>query len=183
MQHDPDLLEALAAFKPVPFDGVVFRATRQNLSPVAASTNGGRWMVPRAAPVLYTSQQREGSLAEISFHYARMTPVPTKPVTVHRLQVSSRRTLKLIQADIASLGVPREQYKEVGLLRTQQIGAAVEYLGCDGLIAPSARWSCDNLILFPERLAIDCELEILESEEVEWLAWAKANGLYDHEEM
>ena len=182
MQHDPELLDALTAFTPVSFDGVVFRATRQSLSPVAASTNGGRWMCPRGAPVLYTSLQKEGSLAEIAFHYTRMTPVPTKPVMVHRLQVSSRRTLKLIQADIASLGVPAEQYKEVGLQRTQEIGAAVEYLGCDGLIAPSARWSCDNLILFPERLALDCELDILGSESVDWLEWAKEHGLHGPDE-
>ena len=61
--------------------------------------------------------------------------------------------------------------------RTQEIGAAVEFLGCDGLIAPCARWACDNLILFPDRMAMDATLEVVTSEAVDWITWATSNGL------
>ena len=85
--------------------------------------------------------------------------------------------LRLIRADIAAMGVPQSEYQEANLPRTQAIGAAVEFLGCDGLIAPSARWGCENLMLFPERMGTDASLELVSNETVDWLAWGTAQGL------
>ncbi len=177
MVHDPDLLDRLEAWPRVSFDGEVFRATRLSLDPLAGSYNGGRWMSPDAAAILYTSLERDGALAEIAFHWSRLNPQPTKPVVVHRLRVEARRALRLIRADLPRLGIPESAYGAVNLARTQEIGAAVEFLGCDGLIAPSARWSCDNLMLFPERLAHDAKLEVVRSEIVDWIKWAEEAGL------
>ena len=129
------------------------------------------------AGVLYTSLAKEGALAEISFHWSQLSPRPTKPVMLHALRVAAHRTLKLVRADLASLGVPESTYSGINLPRTQEIGAAVEFLGCDGLIAPCARWTCDNLILFPDRMGIDATLEVVNSETVDWLVWATAKGL------
>lgn len=136
-------------------------------------------MTRDAAAVLYTSLEREGALSEIAFHWSQLNPRPTKPVLVHRLRIVAHRTLRLIRVDIAALGVPESEYMGVNLPRTQAIGAAVEFLGCDGLIAPSARWNCDNLMLFPERMGTDSTLELAHSEQVDWLAWGRANGLID----
>lgn len=66
MIRDADLLDRLAAFPTEAFSGHIFRATRQSIDPVAASTSGGRWMPTGGASVLYTSLTREGALAEIS---------------------------------------------------------------------------------------------------------------------
>ena len=129
------------------------------------------------AGVLYTSLAREGALAEISFHWGQLTPRPTKPVMLHTLRVAAHRTLKLVRADLESLGVPESAYGGVNMPRTQEIGAAVEFLGCDGLIAPCARWRCDNLILFPDRMGVDANLEIVQSEAVDWVTWATTLGL------
>lgn len=179
MIHDPDLLDRLDALPKESFDGEAFRATRMSLDPLAASYNGGRWMLRDAAAIVYTSLVREGALAEIAFHWSQLNPRPTKPVVVHRLRVVAHRTLRLIRADLATLGVPDSVYKDVNLSRTQEIGAAVEFLGCDGLIAPSARWGCDNLMLFPERMGGDATLELIHSETVDWIAWAKDKALLD----
>ena len=177
MIHDPDLLDRLESLPKESFAGDVSRATRMNLNPLAGSYSGGRWMRRDAAAVVYTSVTREGALAEIAFHLSQLNPRPTKPIVVHRLRVVAQRTLRLIRADLATLGVPESVYKNVNLPRTQEIGAAVEFLGCDGLIAPSARWSCDNLMLFSDRLGADATLEIVSSETVDWIAWATENGL------
>jgi hypothetical protein len=177
IHHDPRLLERLDALPREPFDGDTFRATRLHLDPRAGSYNGGRWMVPDAAAVLYTSLEREGALAEIAFHWMQLTPRPTKPVQLHCLRVAARRTLRLLRADLAALGVPESVYAGVNLPATQAIGAAVEHLGCDGLIAPSARWPCENLMLFPDRLGGDAALQVARSETIDWLAWAEAKGL------
>jgi hypothetical protein len=105
-------------------------------------------------------------------------PRPTKPVMLHTLRVAAHRTLRLVRANLAVLGVPESSYSGVSMPRTQEIGAAVEFLGCDGLIAPCARWDCDNLILFPDRMGIDATLEVVESSPIDWVQWAIANGLF-----
>jgi len=147
------------------------------VDPLASSYSGGRWMRRDGAGVLYTSLAREGALAEISFHCSQLTPRPTKPVMLHTLRGVAHRTLKLVRADLETLGVPESAYGGVNMPRTQEIGAAVEFLGCDGLIAPCARWSCDNLILFLDRMGVDASLEIVQSEAVDWINWATARGL------
>ena len=177
MLHDPDLLDQLDALPKETFDGEVSRATRQSLDPLASSYSGGRWMRHDGAGVLYTSLAREGALTEISFHWGQLDPRPTKPVVLHTLRVVTHRTLRLVRADLPTLGVAESRYGGINLPRTQEIGAAVEFLGCDGLIAPSARWPCDNLILFPDRMGIDATLEVVTSESIDWLAWAITNGL------
>jgi RES domain len=173
--HNPRLIEALEKFETRSFEGDVFRATRRSLDPTTASTSGGRWAKRDGDPVLYTSLQREGALAEIAFHWSSFTPRPTKPVLIHTLNVRCDRSLKLIKADLHSLGVTSDDYAIANYTRTQEIGAAVSFIGCDGLIAPSARWACDNLILFTENLAMDITITPKTVEEVDWQAWADAN--------
>lgn len=134
-----------------------------------------------AAAVLYTSCQREGALAEIAFHWSQLTPRPTRPVVVHTLRVVTRRTLRLIRADLAALGVPQSVYESLNPPRTQAIGAAAQFLGCDGLIAPSARWLCDNLVLFPEQMDASASVDLIRSETVDWAAWATDNGMFGAE--
>lgn len=177
MIRDAELLAKLESYPTERFEGVVYRATRQNLDPLVTSRSAGRWMQPDVASVLYTSMYREGALAEISFHWSQFTPMPTKPATIHTLQVTAHRTLRLLRVDLPKLGVPASEFTMVNHPRTQQIGAAVEFLGCDGLIAPCARWACDNLILFPDSASFGGNLEVVHSEDVDWLAWARGSGI------
>ena len=51
------------------------------------------------------------------------------------------------------------------------------FLELDGLLAPSARWPCDNLMIFAENQALGEKLEPLGAEEVEWRSWAEGDGL------
>lgn len=59
--------------------------------------------------------------------------------------------------------------------QTQAIGAAVAFLECDGLLAPSARWTCETLALFVDNHA--GRLEAVSTEEVDWPKRARANDL------
>ena len=177
MIHDTGLLDKLDALPKEAFSGDAYRATRQSLEPLVSSSNGGRWMPKGGASVLYTSLAREGALAEIAFHWSQLTPRPSKPVLLHTLVIASRRTLRLVRADFTVLGISDADYDSVNPPRTQEIGAAIEFLGCDGLIAPSARWDCDHLILFPDSLGGDTTLEVTASEQVDWVKWAIKSGL------
>lgn len=129
--------------------------------------------------VLYTSMAEEGALAEIAFHWSRLTPLPSRPARLHRLRVGTKRTMRLVRTDLPGLGVEMSRFEAIGYERTQAIGAAIAFLGCDGLIAPSARWSCDNLILLNDHQDADGVLEVSTSRDVDWLAWAGSHGFLD----
>jgi hypothetical protein len=68
------------------------------------------------------------------------------------------------------------RYGERDYELTQRIGAALAFLGLDGLIAPSARWQCDNLMIYQTNHLLNERLEVIEDERVDWGAWARANG-------
>ncbi len=181
MIHDQALVDRLSALRTERFDGEVFRATRVGADPTAPSISGGRWAPPPQGDpgiyVLYTSLQRDGALAEVASFLAGLTPVPgPRAIKVTRLAVSTVRTLRLARAGLADFGIDLGRYGERDYAQTQRIGAALAFLGFDGLIAPSARWTCDNLMIFAENHALSERLEPVSEEEIEWREWAQENG-------
>ena len=181
MTHDLSLVGALSARLTERFAGSVFRVTQVAANPLAPSVRGGRW-APTARPgeefpVLYASFERDGALAEVASYLVELTPIPgPQPVKVSRINVSTSRTLRLARIDLESLGVDMNRYGVRDYARTQEIGAAATSLGIDGLIAPSARWPCNNLMVFTGNLDPQERLGVVGSEEVEWRAWARARG-------
>lgn len=184
MIHDQDLLDRLSAFPTERYNGDVFRATGVNTDPTAPSINGGRWA---PAPdhelgiyVLYTSLERSGAIAEVVSFLAELTPIPrSRPIKVTRLAVTTTHTMRLARTNLESLGVDFKRYGERNYPVTQKIGSAIAFLGLDGLIAPSARWQCDNLMIFTENHTLTERLDILGSEEVEWRSWAREHGFIE----
>ncbi len=177
MSHDPTLLDALSRRPQSTFGGSAYRATRVKHDPLLASTRGGRWAPDNGPEILYTSLEREGALAEIAFHWSQLTPMPIQPVALHTLAVGTTKTLRLIRSDLASLGVKENLYETINYSRTQEIGAAIAFLGCDGLIAPNARWSCENLMIFMEHVPLDREFTVTATDSVDWIDWARKNNL------
>ena len=182
MIHDQDLVDRLSENRPERFEGDVFRATRVGADPTAPSTSGGRWAPPSQGDpgvyVLYTSLERDGAIAEVASFLAELTPVPgPRPIEVTRLAVSMARTMRFARAQLPALGVDLARYGERDYIQTQKIGAALAFLGFDGLIAPSARWSCDNLMIFIDNHALSERLEPVSDEEIEWRAWAQDRGI------
>lgn len=120
--------------------------------------------------------ERDGALAEVAAYLTLLTPVPSRPLKVSRLGVSASRALRLARVGLEELGVDMARYGERDYGRTQSIGAALAFLGLDGLIAPSARWHCDNLMIFQTNHLPSERLEVIEEEQVDWRPWARANG-------
>lgn len=177
MIHDPKLLEALSAFATVEFSGEVFRATPKSLDPLTGSSRDGRWHYGSECTVIYTSLTEEGALAEISFHWSLLDPLPSKSVVLHTLKVKVNKTLKLLMGDLEKLGVRQDEYNSILYQRTQEIGTAVNFLGHDGLIIPSARWDCQNLAIFCDNLSTDSQLSAMVNKEVNWQIWARDYNL------
>jgi hypothetical protein len=176
--HDRVLLDALAALSAQPFSGETWRVTRRGREALRGSSAHGRWSPSGEFEVLCTSLLRKGALAEIGY---RLSLEPIWPSRIahelHLLTAATERTLRF--ADVASLGglgidVPR--YESFDYAATQSIAAAAHFLEFDGLIVPSARYACSNLVVFMDRLARDDALAVTRSEPVHWAEWRRGRG-------
>lgn len=181
MLHRIELTDAISRFEAVQFTGRVYRVTRQNVEPGAPSNSGGRWAYPAGSdggcPILYMSLERDGAIAEVASYLSLLSPTPSKPLDLHTLEVSASKTIKIAIADIEKLGAATADYHQRNYERTREIGAAVNFLGYDGLIVPSARWKCDNLVIFSDNHGLAEKLEKVAVEQIDWQAWARDNGM------
>ncbi len=173
--RDIALLDAIDAFRREPFDAHAWRVAREGRDPRLGGSSQSRWC-NGAFEVLYTSLDYDGALAEI---HALLSIQPVFPSRIrwfaHRLKVAAAQTLRL--ADLATLdrlGVDTSRYADRDYNRTQEIADAAYFLGFDGLIAPSARWTCLNLILFTDRIPPG-QIETVEShaKPIDWNSWRK----------
>jgi RES domain-containing protein len=169
--RDLELLDALEAHEGVPYEGDVWRIVRDERDPLQGYPAGARWD-PGTFDVIYTSLAREGALEEIHFHLTRQPVFPSKIRSVlHRISVRTKHTRRLADIEaVEALGISRETYSSLSYARSQEIGDAAAFLGFDGILAPSARWQCQNLVIFTDRFQPG-DLAVVDSEPVEWDAW------------
>lgn len=174
--RDLELLDILDAHKGVAFEGDVWRIVREERDVLQGFPAAARWD-PGTFDVIYTSVEREGALAETYFHLTRQPIFPSKIRSIlHRVSVKTTRTLKIADLEaLERLGVSRDTFATLTYTRTQEIGDAAKFLGFDGILAPSARWSCQNLVLFVDQLAPD-DLNVVSSEAVDWAGWRHAQS-------
>jgi hypothetical protein len=173
--HDRSVLDALEKLDPEPFDSDVWRVVRKGRDPLRGSSANGRWGAPGELEVLYTSEQRDGALAEVGF---RLSLEPVWPSLIqhqiHVLAVRAERTLRLIEMrELANLGVDISRYESFEYGATQAIAAAAHFLEFDGMLVPSARFACSNLVLFTDRVSHTGHLQLVSSEDVDWADWRK----------
>jgi hypothetical protein len=170
--RDPDLLDALDALAREPFVGKVWRVTREGRDPVQGAPSMSRWC-EGSFDVLYTSLERDGAIAEIHAFLSAQPVFPSRPRWFcHGLQVRARRTLRLADmAALAALGIDTARFRERSYGRTQEIAEAAHFLEFDGLIAPSARRDCQNLMLFTGKLEEGDVVAVGEGEVVDWEGW------------
>lgn len=89
--------------------------------------------------------------------------------------MTAAQTLRLADlATLTRLGVDAARYADRDYGRTQEIADAAYFLGFDGLIAPNARWSCLNFILFTDRIPPG-QVQTTEPPEtsISWEDWRK----------
>ena len=181
MSHDPALLRSLSAFQMEPFSGLVYRYTSMSRDPTEASANGGRWGLPQnqsaGTPVLYTSLDPDGAISEVTAYLLELSPLPkSRVMKLSKLEVSASKVVTLGYSELTKLGLDLKRYGSRDYFLTQQIGSALEHLGADGLIAPSARHDCNNLMIFATQHAFSETLHKVEEKEVEWRDWARQRG-------
>ncbi len=170
--HDPDLLDALEAMEPQSLDQSVWRVSWATRDPLVGGTGGGRWHPPGHFEALYTSLEEDGAMAEIYHHLSKAPIFSSSHVKLYALRVRTRRTLVFTDAaSLENVGIDHETFRRADPARSREIGSAARFLDMDGLIVPSARWPCANLVLFPDRLSDRGDFWIEETRDVNWPAW------------
>jgi RES domain-containing protein len=164
MDYPRPLFERLGALHPRAWSGRTFRWTFEGTPPDRANTRGARWNPPDVA-ALYTSLARNGVLAESNHLIAAQGIAPVRSRHIYTFQIELRSVLELTDnALLTDLGIDAAALASADHSRCQLVGGAVERLGHDGLIVPSARSPALNLVIFVNQRPFGASLEVVESE-------------------
>lgn len=159
--RDQSLLDFLEALPLTPFRGLVWRSVRAGRDPLICGRPGGRWD-NRTFDVLYTSETREGAIAERRFHLYQGQPIAPSRVRyeLFELRVTLEAVIRFPDLGaLADVGLAIGTFGELSYVerereypRSQEVAEACAFLGADGVRVPSARDSSQsNLVLFGEQ--------------------------------
>jgi hypothetical protein len=168
---DPELLDAMDALAGERYDGDAWRVTWATRDPLAGNAAGGRWSPDDGFETLYTSLKEDGAMAEVYYHLSKAPVFSSSHVLMNRLHVSLTNGLRLSGEQPITLGIEEPLASRIDYERSKAIGAAAHLLDFEGLIVPSARWECDNLVLFLDRFDIDAQLQVTATKNINWPAW------------
>ena len=166
------MLDALEGVARAPYAGTVWRSAREGRDPLACRRSGGRWD-DGTFDVLYTSETREGAIAERRFHLYQGQPIPPSRVryALYELAVSLEAVMRFPDLDaLAAIGLDTASWSRAGYAeraseypRSQDIAEACAFLGADGIMVPSARQrGANNLVVFCEQDGV-LALEVVRS--------------------
>ncbi len=178
---DSAILDAIEKIEPERFKGEVWRVARKGRDALLGSAVHGRWSpsyetefgsIAPALFVLYTSLERDGALAEIGYRLSLEPVWPSRiEHEIHLIEVQAERTLRLVDLEsLAPLGVDIARYQTFEYQATQAVAAVAQFLEFDGLVVPSARFDCANLVIFGERAP---GLVLRDTQPVDWDGWRK----------
>lgn len=92
---------------------------------------------------------------------ARESVLISKNRTVHHLSILLSCVVVLETEDeLADRGLPKSDLLAKYFSASQLVGGAVQWLGIQGLVVPSARSDTQNLIIFPENLGLNDTIEV-----------------------
>lgn len=169
--HDRAILDALEAFETEAVEKKVWRVARRGRDSLRGAVANGRWNAVGEFEVLYTSLKRDGALAEVGYRLSLEPVWPSKiQHQVHTLNIKASRVLRFESlSQLERLGVNTAKFESFEYTATHAIAAAAHFLEFDGLIVPSARFNCSNLVVFLDR--VQSLPQLINSEEVNWSAW------------
>jgi RES domain-containing protein len=158
------LLEQLGALPANAWSGRVYRWTFEGTPPERPNSRGARWNPP-GIEALYTALTRAGVLAESDYLIGAQAIPPDRKRQVHTFDLSLKSVLDISDPVVLNrVGVDRVSLASPDQSNCQRVGGAVERLGHDGLIVPSARYSANNLVIFVNRLPFGMPLRPIATE-------------------
>jgi len=153
MIYRPEMLDILQSAAVSAWDGTVYRHMFGSHSPARSNTEGARWNAPGLAAI-YTSCERETALAEAEYYISLQPLRPRAKRTLFTLHVSLKNVVDLTATDLLPrLGITDDVLSSIDHSPCRTIGGAVNWLGHDGLLVPSARRpGGTNLVIFQQDL-------------------------------
>jgi RES domain-containing protein len=173
--RDLTLLDQIDALARSRFVGTIWRLVREGRDPFQGGPSISRWCNGEF-DVLYASLERDGAIAELHALLDLQPVFPSKIVfRVYRLKVSVEQALDLTDFSVLSkLGVDISRYQDRNYAAMKGIADVAHFLGCDALLAPSARWPCMNAVLFTDRIQpANLSVEATEPDPIDWTEWRK----------
>jgi RES domain-containing protein len=166
--YDDELLARISQLGAVGWEGEVFRHMFADFPPDRENTVGARWNPPEV-PAIYTSQTRAGALAEGEYQILMQPRRPKAKRTIYKIGLLLANVITITDPKILrAFGIERNELEGIDPGMCQRLGGAVERLGHDGLVVPSARSSALNLVVFPNRqVANRYRFEILDTEVID----------------
>ena len=154
MIYPAEMLDLLQSAAMSAWEGTVYRHMFGSHPPVRINTEGARWNPPGLAAI-YTSCERETALAEAGYSISMQPLRPRAKRTLFTIHVSLKNVIDLTTADLLPrLGITDDVLSSIDHSPCRTVGAAVNWLGHDGLLVPSARRSGGtNLVVFQQELA------------------------------
>ncbi len=168
---DPELLQVIDSFEGQPFKNDIWRVTWATRDPIAGNAGGGRWSPQDSFEALYTSLESDGALAEVYHHLSRAPVFSSSQTKLHCLKVTLENVLILGDEELGQLGIDDPYATRLDIKSSQAIGQGAYMMGFQGLVVPSARWECLNLVLFIDQIDLNEDIEIAESKDINWPAW------------
>ncbi|NND00385.1 MAG: RES family NAD+ phosphorylase [Gammaproteobacteria bacterium] len=168
---DPEILDTLDKFSGEPFKAKVWRVTWASRNPLAGGVGGGRWSPPNQFEALYTSLHSDGALAEAYYHLSRAPVLSSSSMKINQIAVKLDNVISLSIKQLNRLGLEDPLASRIDVRLTQPIAEAAHLLDYQGLIVPSARFDCNNLVIFLDRINLDTQIKISKSDDVNWPAW------------
>lgn len=167
---DPDLLGAIDSIPGQRFACTAWRVTWASRDPLAGNEAGGRWSPDSRFEVLYTSLEPDGALAEVYYHLSRAPVLSSSHMRLNQLEVDLENVLVLTMEQLRELGLDDPRASRIDT-KGRAVGEAAFMLDFQGLVVPSARWDCDNLVLFLDRIDLNESIRLEHQAEVNWPAW------------
>jgi RES domain len=175
--HDREMLDILEQLDPHPFLGDAWRVVRSKRDPMRGSTANGRWGSSGEFEVLYTACDRDGALAEVGYRMSLEPIWPSKiEHDVHRIEVALDRVLDLTDfALLGKFGIHEDSYGGHRYDAEQAVSAAARFLEFHAILVPNARYSGNNLVVYPDLEGALNGLTQVDSQPVDWNAWRAGN--------
>lgn len=183
--RDNALIDAFEALPETVFDDIVWRVVRGDRDPLRGSASGGRWD-DGTFDVLYTSMESDGAVAELYYHLSRGQSVFPSKMQFRRYEIQANLSRSLRLADMTALqnlgmdtsrfGALNYEQKQHEYPRTQEIAEIAHFLDFDGLVVPSARWECRNVVIFTDRVPPESLSVENDHGPVNWDEWKRNSG-------
>jgi RES domain-containing protein len=148
------MLDVLQSARASAWSGTVYRHMFGSYPPARSNTAGARWNDTNLGAI-YTSCERETALAEAEYYIAMQPLRPRAKRTLYTIHVSLKNVIDLAAPGLLDrVGITPGVLSGADHIPCRTVGGAVNWLGHDGLLVPSARRSGGtNLVIFRQDLS------------------------------